>query len=172
LLAQLLGINVWAWQERQALELQKKQLRAAVSAITGATYVSDTPVQQAQQKLQSLRQATGTLAAGDLEPQLALLAAALPAMPAGSQLLYEGQSLQLQGAALPAAALQKLRAAAAAAGYQVITAGENLTISPTAGGAAASPLKPNAPHAAPAAPKDPAQPAAVVSSLPQTQQKA
>lgn len=180
LLSQLVGINVWAWQERQALEAQKKQLRAAVSAITGATYVSDSPVQQAQQKLQTLRQAAGALTAGDLEPQLALLAAGLPAMPEGSELQYEGQTLRLRGSTLGADALQNLRSAAAAAGYQVLTVGQALEIRPIDGsnanpGNASSPANAPAAPAAPAAnpntPAAPAAPAAVVSSLARPAQK-
>ena len=61
LLSQIVGLNIWAWQERQALASFQKQLRAMVSDITGATYVGANPVQQAEQKLQALRQATGTL---------------------------------------------------------------------------------------------------------------
>lgn len=167
LLAQLLGLNVWAWQERQALEAQKKQLRTAVSAITGATYVSDTPVQQAQQKLQTLRQATGTLDAGDLEPQLALLAAGLPAMAEGSQLQYEGKILRLRGSTLAADALQNLRSAAAAAGYQVLTVGDALEIHP----ADSSLVSPASAPAPAASPNTPAAPAAVVSSLARPAQK-
>lgn len=178
LVSQLVGINVWAWQERQALEAQKKQLRAAVSTITGASYVSDSPVQQAQQKLQTLRQAAGALTASDLEPQLALLAAGLPAMPEGSELQYERQTLRLRGSTLGADALQNLRSAASAAGYQVLTVGQALEIRPIDGSnpspsssaniPASSPANPPAPASNP---NTPATPAAVVSSLMQSAQK-
>ncbi len=174
LAAQLLGLNVWAWQERQALALQQKQLRATVSQITGASYVTDTPLQQARAKVQALRQATGTLAAEDLEPMLALLAAGLPPMPAGSELVYEEQSLRLRAPALGADALQKLRSAAAAAGYQVLTVDDTLMISPATGNTAPAAVSPqlnqsNQPNPADqpgqASPPADAQPAAVVSSL-------
>ena len=157
LLSQIVGLNIWAWQERQALASQQKQLRAMVSDITGATYVGANPVQQAEQKLQALRQATGTLTAADLEPQLALLASALPAMPEGSQLQYDGQVLRLHGNALPAQALQDLRSAAAAAGYQVLTVGDALEIRAAETGRNGA----QAPVPVPAK----AAPAAVVSSL-------
>ncbi len=171
LLAQFLGLNVWAWQERQALEAEKKQLRAAVTAITGATYVSDTPVQQAQQKLQALRQATGALGVADLEPQLALLAAGLPTMPEGSHLQYDGQRLRLSGSTLTADALQALRSAAAEAGYQVLTVGDALEIHPL-DASKASVNSPPAGAPQPAAqPQSPAAPAAVVSRLAQPAQK-
>lgn len=153
LLAQIIGFNIWTWQERQALAAQQKQLRAAVTAITGATYVSDTPVQQARAKVQALQQATGTLTPADLEPMLAVLAAGLPPMPAGSELTFEGQTLRLRAPALGADALQNLRAAAAAAGYQVLTTGDVLEISPEADGNAiqAEPARPAAAPLAPAA---------------------
>ena len=170
LLAQFLGLNVWAWQERQALEAEKKQLRAAVTAITGATYVSDTPVQQAQQKLQALRQATGALGAADLEPQLALLAAGLPAMPEGSHLQYDGQRLRLSGSTLAADALQTLRSAAAEAGYQVLTVGDALEIHPLDASKPSVSSPASAPQPA-AQPQSPAAPAAVVSRLAQPAQK-
>ena len=165
-LAQLLGINVWAWQERQALDAQKKQLRAAVTALTGATYISDNPVGQAEQKRQALRQATGALGAADAEAMLAVLATGLPAMPEGSELQYEGQVLRLRGSTLAADALQNLRSAARAAGYQVLTVGDALEISPEVRGqaqpAAQSQPASTTPAASPAAP---AAPAAVVSRL-------
>jgi general secretion pathway protein L len=164
LLAQVLGLNVWAWKERQTLAGQRQQLRAAVSRITGATYISDTPVQQARVKVKTLQQATGTLAAGDFEPMLAVLAAGLPPMPAGSELHYEHSSLRLRAPALSAEALQQLRSAAAQAGYQVLTVGDSLEIHPATDaieGAAAAPSAPAKPANA-----DPAAvPAAVVSSL-------
>ncbi len=162
LLAQMLGLNVWAWKERQTLAGQQQQLRAAVSRITGASYISDTPVQQAQVKVQTLQQATGILAVGDLEPMLAVLAAGLPPMPAGSELHYEDSSLRLRAPALSAEALQQLRSAAAQAGYQVLTVGGSLEVRPAADateGAAAAPSVPTK-SADPAA-----VPAAMVSSL-------
>lgn len=171
LVAQLLGLNVWAWQTRQDLAAGQKQLRAMVSRITGASYVSDQPVQQAQIKVQSLKQASATLGVGDAEPMLALLAAAMPSMPVGSRLKYEEQSLSLQAPALPAPALDKLRQTAAAAGYQVLTTGDSLEIRPMDAGAApaALPMPGRAPHAPqPAGGQDasPSVPAAVISSLP------
>jgi general secretion pathway protein L len=162
-LAQLLGINVWAWQERQALDAQKKQLRAAVTALTGATYISDNPVGQAEQKRQALRQATGALGAADAEAMLAVLATGLPAMPEGSELQYEGQVLRLRGSTLAADALQNLRSAARAAGYQVLTVGDTLEISPEARRQAQPAAQSQPASTTPAA--SPAAPAAVVSRL-------
>ena len=162
-LAQLLGINVWAWQERQALDAQKKQLRTAVTALTGATYISDNPVGQAEQKRQALRQATGALGAADAEAMLAVLASGLPAMPEGSELQYEGQVLRLRGSTLAADALQNLRSAARAAGYQVLTVGDALEIRPEARGQAQPAAQSQPASTTPAAP--PAAPAAVVSRL-------
>ena len=87
-------------------------------------------------------------------------------MPEGSELQYEGQVLRLRGSTLVADALQNLRSAARAAGFQVLTVGDALEIRPEARGqvqpAAQSQPASTTPAASPAAP---AAPAAVVSRL-------
>lgn len=126
LLLQVLGLNVWAWQERQSLAAKQKQVRQWVTQITGASYVSDQPELQAQMKLRHMQQATGALDAGDLEPMLALLGAS---GPQGGALQYDAAKvLSLKGKPLKPEALQALRQRAAAAGYRVVTAGDGLDL--------------------------------------------
>lgn len=78
LLANLVGLNVWAWQQNAQLD----GLRAAVTSTLTQTFpavkvVVDAPLQM-QREVNALRQASGALSNGDLEAMLAALAAAAP----------------------------------------------------------------------------------------------
>jgi len=163
--AQIVGLNLWAWQTRTALHAQQLQLQALVKKATGASYVSDQPVKQVQLKLSALRQGTGSLSAQDLEPMLALLAAGTPPAAAGTQLVYDGSSLQLKGPPLDAQKLQTLRSAAAAQGYRVRTFEQTLEISPEDSSGTSSTGSPSTTPNRSAAPATPpaAQPAAAIS---------
>ena len=78
LLANLVGLNVWAWKEQSALTRQRT---AIVSTLTQTfpqvKVVVDAPVQMERQ-VAALRQATGVSSGRDLEAMLAALATALP----------------------------------------------------------------------------------------------
>ena len=112
LLANLAGLNAWAWNERASL----RDLRARIDAVLTDTFpqvraVVDAPVQM-EREVAALRQATGAPSARDMEPMLAALGQALLARPeAGSPAAIEYDTgeltlkgLQLDGAALPDAA--------------------------------------------------------------------
>ena len=129
LAANVLGLNVWAWQEREQIKLKRLSLNTAVKKITGATYVSDRPIEQAQQQLTRLRQATGGLTADDFEPMLGALAESLPQQAPETRLIYESRELLLEGRPLSADALQALRSRLAEQGYSAFTAEGTLRIS-------------------------------------------
>lgn len=108
---QLVGLNAWAWKERQALQSQ----REAVQGILTSTFpqvkvVIDAPVQM-ERELTALRQATGAPSASDFESLLGALAqsggAASP-----TELQYDERGLRVRGisAAQREAALPGLRA--------------------------------------------------------------
>lgn len=129
LFANLIGLNVWAWQERAALQSKRVSLNNAVKKITGATYVSDRPIDQVQQQLTRLRQATGGLMPDDFEPMLGALAESLPQQAPETRLVYENGELVLEGKPLSPDALQALRSRVAAQGYDALTAEGTLRIS-------------------------------------------
>ena len=108
---QLVGLNAWAWKERQTLQSQ----REAVQGILTSTFpqvkvVIDAPVQM-ERELAALRQATGAPSASDFESLLGALAqSAGTASP--SELQYDERGLRVRGisAAQREAALPGLRA--------------------------------------------------------------
>lgn len=117
IVAQLAGVNTWAWKERQALAAKQAAVRASlVQTFPRVQLVIDAPLQMEREVVQ-LRQRAGSLSAHALEP---LLAAAGQALPAGTRvqaLEYSDQELRLRGLALDEAARQRLQAQLATLGY-------------------------------------------------------
>lgn len=115
---QLIGFNVFAWQQRQALD----QRRAAMSEVLRAAHpgvrtVLDAPVQM-QRETDRLRAAAGRAGDGDLE---ALLSAAAAAWPDGlgptQSLRFEPGSLTLAAQGWGEAQIQQFRERIRSAGY-------------------------------------------------------
>lgn len=116
--AHLIGLNAWAWQERQALAAKQAAVRTTLTqAFPKVQVVVDAPVQM-ERELAQLRQAAGGVSARDLEP---LLAAAGTALPAGRQptaIDYTPGELRLRGVALAPDEETALSARLEAAGYR------------------------------------------------------
>lgn len=123
LLAQLLGLNIAAWQERQSLEGKRQTVRQTLQqTFPHVTLVLDAPVQM-QRELAQLQQASGQLGPRDLE---ALLSAVGNGAPAQAQKLrYQAGELKLD---TPAAA--SLASALNAPGWQARQEGESLVLRP------------------------------------------
>ncbi|MEN9893533.1 MAG: hypothetical protein RLY78_3828 [Pseudomonadota bacterium] len=165
---QLLGLNVWAWHQRQTLQ----QLRDGQEALLRATHpqvrvVRDAALQM-HRETATLRDQAGVPGEQDLET---LLAAASQAWPEGqapaAQLRYDGQSLTLNTPAMPPEAIETLRQRLQARGWKLATEGTQLTLqrqgpdaAPTDAPAAAATAAPGPSGLAPA-PSDTAQPAAM-----------
>lgn len=154
---QLLGLNVWAWHQRQTLQ----QLRDSQEALLRATHpqvrvVRDAALQM-RRETATLRDQAGVPGEQDLET---LLAAASQAWPEGqapaAQLRYDGQSLTLNTPAMPPEAIETLRQRLQARGWTLAAEGAQLTLQRQAAGA---------PGQAPAG----AMPPPVVSPAPATQ---
>ena len=100
LLAQLLGLNAWAWKESRHLAQRQADINNTLTQTFPAVrVVVDAPVQMARE-VAALRQASGQAAGDDLE---ALLQAATRAAPAGklpSGLEYAAGELRLKGMGL------------------------------------------------------------------------
>lgn len=104
---QLLGLNVYAWQQRQALAAKREAMDQLVrSAHPGVKVVLPAPLQM-QRETDRLRTAAGRPGPGDLESLLAAAAAAWPdgAGPAPG-LRYEAGRLTLTAAWAPPQAQQ------------------------------------------------------------------
>lgn len=113
--AHLVGINAWAWQERQALAAKQASVRAALTqTFPKVQVVVDAPVQM-ERELAQLRQAAGSVSARDLEPLLAAAGAALPDGRLPASIEYTPGELRLRGVTLApdeeGVMLDRLRAA-------------------------------------------------------------
>ena len=128
LLAHLLGLNLWAWQERQSLAAKQASVRSALTqTFPQVKVIVDAPVQM-ERELALLRQAAGALSAHDLEPLLAISARALPAAWQASAIDYSGGQLRLRGPLLSADEQSHASDTARASGYQLHTEGDTLLV--------------------------------------------
>ena len=98
--AHLVGLNAWAWQERQALTAKQASVRNTLTqTFPKVQVVVDAPVQM-ERELAQLRQAAGSVSARDLEPLLAAAGAALPDGRLPSSIEYTPGELRLRGVTL------------------------------------------------------------------------
>lgn len=129
LLAQVVGLNAWAWQERSALATKRAAVQSTLTQnFPHVQVVVDAPLQM-ERELALLRQASGALAAGDLEPMLAAAGSALAAPGNGASAIeFSPGTLQLRGLDVApdtrAAAEGPLRAQ----GYALRTEGDALRL--------------------------------------------
>lgn len=127
-LAQLIGLNAWAWKERRTLEAK----RSAIQGILTQTFPSvklvvDAPVQMTRE-VAALQQATGGVAQLDLEPMLAALGGALPPGRVPTALDYSAGQLRLRGLELKPDELTRLAGQLAPRGYQARGEGDLLLV--------------------------------------------
>jgi len=82
LLTQLIGLNAWAWKERNALESKRQAVKTMLTQTFPAVkLVVDAPVQMARE-VAALQQAVGDVAGSDLEPMIGALAMSMPTLAA------------------------------------------------------------------------------------------
>ena len=108
-LAQLIGLNAWAWKERNALEAKRAGQRILTQTFPSVTLVVDAPVQMARE-VAALQQATGGVSAPDLEPMLGALGTSLPPGRMPNAIDYSAGQLRLRGLGLTAEELEPLGA--------------------------------------------------------------
>ena len=116
-LAQLIGLNAWAWKEQRVLEAKRAMVsRILTDTFPSVTLVVDAPVQMARE-VAALQQATGGVSAPDLEPMLGALGTSLPPGRTPNAIDYSAGQLRLRGLGLTAEELEPLRRTLAARGY-------------------------------------------------------
>jgi len=102
LVVQVLGLNVLAWRERNALNAQQAALQNILkNAFPTVTLVIDAPLQM-QREVNVLQQKSGAVSDTDLEPLLAALADVLPTGQAPTQIHFTDHVLRVQGVSLDA----------------------------------------------------------------------
>ncbi len=119
LLANLAGLNAWAWREQSTLQ----QRRAAVSATLTQTFpqvkvVVDAPVQMARE-LAALRQAAGVPSSRDLEVMLGALAKAAGPDQTVTSIEFAGGEAKLKGLSVSADEWPALVATLQGKGYSL-----------------------------------------------------
>lgn len=128
LVAQVAGLNAWAWQENRAIAAKQVQVRSTLTqSFPRIPVVVDAPVQM-QREVAALRQASGALTPGDLEPLLAAAAQALPAAAVAQALEFQDRQLRLKGVALPADALAEAQQRLAGSGLRLQGDGADLVL--------------------------------------------
>jgi general secretion pathway protein L len=127
-IAQLAGLNAWAWKERGALDAKRTAVRDALTqTFPSVKLVVDAPLQMARE-VAALQQATGGVTASDFEPMLAALAASLPRARVPSAIDFSGGQLRLRGLGLQASELGGVTAALASRGYSARSEGDILLV--------------------------------------------
>ncbi len=121
--AQLVGLNLWAWHQKNAVEAR----RSAIQALVKATYprVSDADIQRDAsavmlRETQALRTLAGKPGDSDLEPMLQAAAAAWPnERPPVENLRFESGKLTLAASGWSDAQIEQFRGVLRPAGFQV-----------------------------------------------------
>ena len=114
---QVVGLNVWAWQEKQALAAKEAGVRNALTqTFPQVKAVVDAPVQM-ERELAQLRQAAGSMSPSDLEPLMAAAGATLPEGQLPATLEYSTGELRLRGLDLPPEQIDALNQRLLARGY-------------------------------------------------------
>lgn len=100
LLAQLVGLNAWAWKESQTLRQRTADIRQTLtSTFPQVQVVVDAPLQMARE-VSALRQASGQAAGDDLESLLGAAALAAPPGRLPSGIEFAAGELRLKGLSL------------------------------------------------------------------------
>lgn len=117
LLAHLLGLNVWAWKERSALQSKRTEVRSLLTqTFPKIVFVVNASVQM-EREVEALRLAAGALSRRDFEPMLAAVAENIPMTRTATYVGFSNHELTLKGLQLTAPEAGTLTRELMAAGY-------------------------------------------------------
>lgn len=133
--ANLVGLNAWAWAERESLDTKRQAIREVLTgSFPGVKVVIDAPVQMTRE-LQRLRGAAGAASTGDVElllaayGHLAVAGGSLSARKAEA-LEYSANELRIKGLGLSRANLDELSAQARLRSVTLRLEADSLVLSP------------------------------------------
>ncbi len=127
-LANLVGLNAWAWKERASLEAKRELVRRTLTqTFPNVKVVVDAPVQM-EREVAALRQQTGASSSRDLEALLGALAAAVPAGRSPTALEFTPGELRATGLALSPDDVRTISATLRSLGYAAHAQGTVLVV--------------------------------------------
>ncbi len=130
--AEIIGLNLWAWHQRGAIDARREAMQALVRATyprVGAQDVQRDAAAVMQREAQALRTLAGKPGEADLEPMLQAAAAAWPAdRPPVETLRFEPGRLTLGASGWSSEQVDHFRSALRAAGWQVEASEGRLTL--------------------------------------------
>lgn len=128
IVAQLVGLNAWAFKENRAIALRQQQAKQVLqTTFPHVPVVIDAPVQM-QRELDLLRSNSGALSAGDLEALLAA-SAGIQGVQNAKSLQYQDKQLRISGLDLNPEALSDAQQSLQASGYLLQREGAELVLS-------------------------------------------
>ncbi|HEY9065462.1 MAG TPA: type II secretion system protein GspL [Burkholderiaceae bacterium] len=138
-IAQIIGLNLWAWHQRSAIDAKRLELRSV--AKQAFPRVSDLDIQRdpvavVQRETQTLRTQAGKPGDNDLETLLQAAASAWPGdRPAADNLRFEPGRLSFGASGWSDAQIEQFRSLLRPGGWQVDATEGRLTLSRAPGGA-------------------------------------
>ncbi len=128
LLANLAGLNAWAWRQDAAVQGRQQQVKGLLSqTFPKVKTIVDAPLQM-ERELARLRQSSGAQSGRDLEVMLGAVGAALPVGSNASMVEYGPGELALRGLALNSAQLELVRNKLTGQAYTARLDGDRLLV--------------------------------------------
>jgi general secretion pathway protein L len=126
--ANLLGLNAWAWKEESSIAAKRAQVNSLLTqTFPEVKVVVDAPVQMERQ-VSALRQATGSVSGSDLESMLGAVSVAAPPGRSLSSIEFSAGEGRFKGLSLSAQELPTMTAGLRAQGYSARTEGDSLVL--------------------------------------------
>ncbi len=133
LLANLVGLNAWAWKEQSALNASRASVRGMLTQTFPQVRVVVDPAVQMEREVAALRQASGAASERDLESILTVAASSIPPgrVPAGIE--FAAGEARLKGLQLTAQEASSLSMQVRSLGYAARVEGDAAVIRADAG---------------------------------------
>jgi general secretion pathway protein L len=131
-IAQIVGLNLWAWQQRSAIEARRASLQSLVKATFPGVNAQDIQRDAGavmQRETQALRALAGKPGAADLEPMLQAAASAWPADRPVENLRFEPGKLSLAANGWNPAQIERFRSQLQPGGFRVDASEGRLIVS-------------------------------------------
>jgi general secretion pathway protein L len=126
--ANLLGLNAWAWKERSSLQAKRESVqRVLTTTFPQVKVVVDAPLQM-EKEVALLRQSAGATSGRDLEAMLGELATVAPPQRALAAIEYTGSELRVKGLGVTPPEASALAESLRGRGYAAELRGDTLVL--------------------------------------------